>query len=189
MKAKVLIMASCLLLPLTIWAQELTTVKKEQKQVNGKTVTIYSTIRNGETKIDSMYIDKAENSNTSSLVLVQNNGETILTELPKDLPVLNCEVMPEYPGGMTAMMAFIIENMKYPEDAKKADMEGRVVCSFVINKEGKVSEAHVIQSAGFESLDNEALRLVNLMPDWTPGMQDGKPVQVLFTIPILFKLK
>ena len=87
------------------------------------------------------------------------------------------------------MMTFIMENIKYPEDAKKAGKDGRVICSFIINKEGKVTEVHVAQSSGTQSLDDEAVRLVSLMPDWKPGKEKGEPVSVLYSIPVVFKLK
>ena len=112
-------------------------------------------------------------------------------ELPKlsKLPVLQSEEMPEYQGGMSAMMAFITDNMHYPEDAKKAEKEGRVLCSFIITKEGKVTDVHVVQSSGTRSLDDEAIRIVSLMPDWKPGKNKGEPVSVLFSVPVLFSLK
>lgn len=103
--------------------------------------------------------------------------------------VLAPDSMPEFPGGMSAMMTYLMDNVKYPADAKKDKKEGRVVCSFVITKEGKVTEAHVVKSSGTESLDNEALRVVNNMPDWKPGKENGEPVNVHYSIPVVFKLK
>ena len=97
------------------------------------------------------------------------------------------EVMPEYPGGVQAMMNFIGENVKYPEDAVKNNQSGRVFISFVVEKDGKVSEVKVMRGV-CESLDNEALRVVKAMPDWTPGKMNGKAVRVRYTLPIVFKL-
>ena len=105
------------------------------------------------------------------------------------LPVLSADSMPQYPGGMSAMMAYMMDNMKYPEDAKKAQQEGRVLCSFVVDETGKVTDVHVVQSSGIQSLDDEAVRIVRSMPDWTPGTNDGEPVSVLFTIPVQFWLR
>ena len=139
----------------------------------------------------STTITKQGNGNTASVLT--SDGETIididLSNLRSDLPKLQAEEMPEYQGGMSAMMSFIMENIKYPEDAKKAGKEGRVVCSFIVDKEGKVTEPHVVQSSGTQSLDDEAVRLVSLMPNWKPGKDKGEPVNVLYTIPVLFKLK
>ena len=75
------------------------------------------------------------------------------------------------------------------KEAKQAKKEGRVLCSFIIDKEGKVTEPHVVKSSGTQCLDDEAVRIVSLMPDWKPGKDKGEPVNVLYTIPILFKLK
>jgi len=106
-----------------------------------------------------------------------------------DLPQLEAEEMPEYPGGVSAMMTFIQENMKYPEEAKNAGLEGRVLCSFIIDKTGKVTEVKVVRSSGTQSLDDEAVRVVSLMPHWTPGKVKGEPVRVMYTIPLVFRLK
>ena len=97
------------------------------------------------------------------------------------------EVMPEYPGGMQAMMNFIGENVKYPEDAMEKNISGKVFVTFVVEKDGTVSEAKVVKGV-CESIDNEALRVVNAMPKWTPGMMDGKNVRVKYTLPFTFKL-
>ena len=105
-----------------------------------------------------------------------------------ELPKLNPENMPKYPGGMSAMMKFIQKNMKYPEDAKEAKKEGRVLCSFVIDKTGAVTEVKVAKSSGTQSLDDEAVRVVSMMPNWEPGTEGGKPVRVFYTIPLVFKL-
>lgn len=97
------------------------------------------------------------------------------------------EVMPEYPGGMQAMMNFIGENVKYPEDAMEKNISGKVFVSFVVEKDGSVSEAKVVKGV-CESIDNEAIRVVNAMPKWTPGKMDGKNVRVKYTLPFTFKL-
>ena len=117
-------------------------------------------------------------------VKTADNSDEQVYELPK----LNPENMPKYPGGMSAMMKFIQKNMKYPEDAKEAKKEGRVLCSFVIDKTGEVTEVKVAKSSGTQSLDDEAVRVVSLMPNWEPGTEGGKPVRVLYTIPLVFKL-
>lgn len=85
------------------------------------------------------------------------------------------------------MMEWLGQNIQYPKEAVDAKVEGRVMVSFVIEKDGFVSNAKVIRSID-PLLDNEALRVVNAMPNWKPGMQDGQPVRVRFTIPVSFKL-
>lgn len=97
------------------------------------------------------------------------------------------EEMPVYPGGMLAMMDFFYKNMKYPKEAFDAKQEGRVIAQFVVEKDGSITDAHIVKSVS-PALDAEALRIVNAMPNWTPGRQNGKPVRVKYTVPISFKL-
>ena len=97
------------------------------------------------------------------------------------------EQMPEYPGGVEAMMKYIAENVKYPEEAKNKNIAGRVFVSFVVEKDGSVSNVKVLRSIG-GGCDEEAVRVIKSMPKWKPGMQKGKPVRVSFQIPIYFKL-
>ena len=99
------------------------------------------------------------------------------------------ETMPEFPGGAQAMMRFIGENIKYPTYAQEKGIQGRVICQFVVEKDGKVTDIKVVRSSGDESLDKEAVRLINSMPKWKPGKQRGKPVRVKYTIPINFRLQ
>jgi TonB family protein len=98
------------------------------------------------------------------------------------------EQMPEFPGGMEALISFLQENVKYPENAVKNDVEGRVLVQFIVDKTGQVCDAEVVRSVS-EELDAEALRVVKSMPNFIPGRQDGKPVAVWFTLPITFKLQ
>lgn len=98
------------------------------------------------------------------------------------------EVDPEFPGGEEALYKYLAENIKYPEKAKNNKVEGRVYITFVIEKDGTVSDAKVLRSVN-EELDAEALRVINAMPKWKPGMQRGVPVRVQYNIPISFKLQ
>jgi protein TonB len=98
------------------------------------------------------------------------------------------ETMPEFPGGVDAMMRFLGNELVYPKDARKKGIEGRVVLQFVVNTDGGITNIEVLKSV-YESLDNEAIRAVSQMPKWKPGTQQGKPVFVKFTLPIVFKLK
>lgn len=97
------------------------------------------------------------------------------------------ETMPEYSGGMDSLYSYLRSAIKYPEDAIKEDKEGVVFVKFIVKASGEVADAEVVRGV-YESLDKEALRVVSLMPNWTPGTQKGKPVNVYFTIPIRFKL-
>ena len=97
------------------------------------------------------------------------------------------EQMPEYPGGMQAMIAFLQTNMKYPEDAAKQKVEGRVMVQFIVETDGSVSDVHVAKQV-FPSLDAEAIRVVQAMPKWTPGKEKGQVVRVKYNLPIVFRM-
>lgn len=97
------------------------------------------------------------------------------------------EVMPQYPGGQIAMMKYIMENMKYPKQAMKEGIQGRVAVRFIVEKDGSISDVKPILSV-HPLLNKEAVRVVKSMPKWTPGKQNGKPVRVRFNLPIMFKL-
>ena len=97
------------------------------------------------------------------------------------------EQMPEYPGGAQAIFEFFAKNIRYPEAAAKAGHQGRVIVTFVVMKDGSISHAKVVKSVSPE-LDEEALRVLNAMPKWTPGMQNGKAVNVKYAVPISFAL-
>ena len=97
------------------------------------------------------------------------------------------ENMPEFPGGMAELMKFISRNIKYPEQAMRDSIQGRVIVQFVITKTGEVSDPTIMRSVSPE-LDAEAIRVVNAMPTWKPGTQRGQAVKVKFTLPIQFRL-
>lgn len=97
------------------------------------------------------------------------------------------EVMPEFPGGMDQLAKYLSENIKYPDEAKEKGISGRVFISYVIEKDGSVSNVKVMRSID-PLLDNEAVRVVKAMPKWKPGMQKGKPVRVSYMLPVNFKL-
>ena len=98
------------------------------------------------------------------------------------------EQMPQFPGGPAALMEYLSKNVRYPEEAHKKGTEGRVIATFVVEKDGSISDVTIRRSVSPE-LDDEALRVVNSMPKWTPGKQRGEAVRVKYTIPITFKLQ
>ena len=98
------------------------------------------------------------------------------------------ETMPQFPGGQEMMMKYLAANIKYPASAVKAKKQGRVIVTFIIQKDGSVAKARIARSVDPE-LDAEALRIVKAMPNWTPGTQDGKPVNVKYAIPVVFSLQ
>lgn len=98
------------------------------------------------------------------------------------------EIMPSFPGGDEGLYRYIATNIKYPESAKHAGIEGKVIVEFTIEKDGRVTDVKVLQGISAEC-DEESIRVVRSMPKWYPGKQKGVAVPVRITIPIQFKLK
>lgn len=98
------------------------------------------------------------------------------------------ENMPDFPGGQAALMQYLAKNIKYPTIAQENGTQGRVIVQFVVNRDGSIVDAKVVRSVD-PYLDKEALRVINTMPKWKPGMQRGKPVRVKFTVPVMFRLQ
>ena len=96
--------------------------------------------------------------------------------------------MPRFPGGEAGLMRYLQENIKYPPEAAKNDIEGRVIVQFIIDKTGQVGEVKVVRPIS-EELDAEAVRVVKTLPKFEPGRQDGEAVSVWYTLPISFKLQ
>jgi TonB family protein len=97
------------------------------------------------------------------------------------------ENLPSYPGGIEAMTKFLIENIKYPEEARTKGIQGTVFVAYVVEKDGSVTHVKVLRGIG-SGCDEEAVRVVSAMPKWIPGTEKGKPVRVEFNLPIKFKL-
>ena len=125
------------------------------------------------------------------------NGTDLVVEIiemtkPEDKPVEKVytwlEEMPAYPGGEIELMKFFSKNIVYPEIAKRAGVEGKVILSFVVNKDGKISDIQVLKSIG-AGCDEEAVRVLKIMPSWVPGKQNGNPVFTRINIPVVFKLR
>ena len=98
------------------------------------------------------------------------------------------EQVPTYPGGTAAMMKFLSENIKYPEQMLKDSVQGRVVCKFVVGMDGTISNVSVARSI-HPLLDAEAVRVISLMPNWIPGMREGKAAEVNYTLPVTFRIE
>lgn len=98
------------------------------------------------------------------------------------------EVMPEYPGGENARQQFLAKNIQYPALAMKNNIQGTVFASFIVEKDGSLSNFKIVKGIGF-GCDEEVLRVMNIMPKWKPGTQQSKSVRVLFNLPVKFSLK
>ena len=98
------------------------------------------------------------------------------------------EQMPEFPGGQNGLIQYLSKNIMYPIVAKENKIQGRTLVSFVVEKDGKISNVQVLRSSGDMMLDREAMRVIRTMPRWRPGYMKGQPVRVQYQIPITFKL-
>ena len=98
------------------------------------------------------------------------------------------EQMPSFPGGPSALMQYLSSNIKYPVVAEENGVQGRVVCTFVVEKDGSITDVRVVKSVD-PSLDKEAARVVKGMPKWIPGKQNGSAVRVKYTVPVTFRLQ
>ena len=110
---------------------------------------------------------------------------TTLDNQPVDFRIV--EQLPEFPGGMTMFMQWLTKNLKYPQDAQEIKLQGKVVVSFIVNRDGSITDAKVVHSVN-PSLDNEAMRVIRMMPRWKPGIQNNQPCRTMIAVPIVFEL-
>ena len=172
-------------------------VKVGTKKVEVKAVKPAAPVQNKAKKDAAVknVVVKAKKDATVSNVVVKKKNPVADEEVAigvidddKDDRVWNVvEQMPKFPGGDAGLMSFMKDNIKYPAEAEKAGKQGRVVVTFVVGKDGAVNNAKVVRSVD-EKLDAEALRVVNAMPKWQPGKQRGQEVNVMYTIPVTFRL-
>ena len=132
-------------------------------------------------------INTEDDKNTE--VIIQAPVEVQEEEEEEEVVFVVVEKMPEFPGGQQALCKYLSENVKYPVIAQENGIQGRVICQFVVNKDGKIVDVEVVRSGGDPSLDKEAVRVIKSMPNWKPGQQRGKPVRVKYTVPVNFRLQ
>ena len=153
-------------------------------------------LKNGLREANALQIDYDKESEQKKPIVdhLKLNGQPRLNEETNVLEVESAEEvfmvvekMPEFPGGTAELMKFISKNIKYPEQAMRDSIQGRVIVQFVIDKTGKAINPTIKRSVSPE-LDAEAIRVVNAMPQWKPGEQRGKTVNVQFTLPVQFRL-
>ena len=113
--------------------------------------------------------------------------EIIIEEEEEEEFFMVVENMPEFPGGDLGLMKYIQKNVRYPAIAKEYNITGKVYVSFIVDKTGSVTNVKIVRGVD-KNLDAEALRVVKSLPKYTPGRQMGRPVRVMFTIPVNFKL-
>ena len=156
--------------------------------------------RETESAIESLSVINVTDANAQSKKTVkpQVNQKTIgkgsQKSNPQDKQKDNTKVydvvekMPSFPGGQGALFEYLCNNVHYPKVAEEKKIEGRVIVTFVVGKDGSISNAELARSVS-EELDAEAIRVVSSMPKWEPGTQNGKPVSVKFTVPVTFRLR
>lgn len=161
-------------------------VNEVEKRVMSDTDRLLETVA-GRIPVSAGNSAAAENALQSLEQPVQSVADTVRNaDDSKAFDI--CSQMPSFPGGMSEMMNYIAKNVKYPAEAVAANTEGRVVLSFVVEKDGTISNINVVRSVSPE-LDSEAVRVVGTMPKWEPGKNEkGEVVRVKFTIPVSFKL-
>ncbi len=170
----------------------------EMKAIDTNTISELKVLK-GE-KADELYGEKAKNgvievklkdgSEPEYLKASGESGKIIeikAKDVDSDEVFFKVEEMPQFPGGDDALRTYISDNVKYPDDAVAEKIEGRVFVSFVVDKNGDVTDVKVLRGV-HPRLDEESLRVVREMPKWTPGTLKGKPVGVSYTIPVSFKL-
>lgn len=178
--------------------KELTDKVEPKKQfteiLTPKINTVESSI--GNKKLAAKII-KPENSlpNAVNAINIDSVPKTAITEIKivalkmgdDDSVFSNVEVLPTFPGGIKAFGNFLSENLKYPAEARKKNVQGRVFCQFVVEKDGSLTNIRIVRGIG-EGCDEEAVRVLAISPKWKPGMQNGKEVRVSYTIPIFFHI-
>ena len=128
----------------------------------------------------------SEDNNTDTVVIAP---PVQVEEEEEEVVFVIVETMPEFPGGQQALFKYLSENVKYPAIAQENGIQGRVICQFVVNKDGAIVDVEVVRSGGDPSLDKEAIRVIKSMPKWKPGKQRGKAVRVKYTVPVNFRLQ
>lgn len=113
---------------------------------------------------------------------------TVVEEEETEVVFMVVESMPGFPGGEAALFKYLSDNIKYPVIAQESGIQGRVICQFVVNRDGSIVDIEVVRGVD-RSLDEEAKRVIANMPKWTPGKQRGKAVRVKYTLPVNFRLQ
>ncbi|MGE5426686.1 MAG: energy transducer TonB [Methylococcaceae bacterium] len=138
---------------------------------------------------EELEIEDSEVDDKTAINAVMQVSNEKVEEKEEDAPVFFIvEEMPEFPGGDAALRAFIAQSVKYPPIAAENGIQGKVYVSFVVGKDGGITQAKILRGVD-PALDKEALRVVNSLPAWKPGKQGGKPVRVSYTVPISFVLQ
>ena len=138
-------------------------------------------------EVESIEVNTEDDKETEVVIAAPVEAKEEVEE--EEVVFVVVETMPEFPGGQQALFKYLSENVKYPVIAQENGIQGRVICQFVVNKDGSIVDVEVVRSGGDPSLDKEAIRVIKSMPNWKPGKQRGKAVRVKYTVPVNFKLQ
>ena len=152
-----------------------------QRQMLGKAVMVAG-ISAGLLSLSSCGNEMYDQINTSEEAEIIRGGKEPAANILGEI----VEQMPSYPGGTSALMKFLSDNIKYPSTCE--GVQGRVVCSFVVERDGSLSDLKIVKSV-HPLLDKEALRVLSLMQNWIPGKQNGEFIKVKYTLPVVFRLE
>ncbi len=140
-------------------------------------------------------VDESYQEDSSKRIVYAPNGDMVdwediyIDDEPTDTNEIYMVVedSPQFPGGLQALFDYLHDNIKYPESCRRDSIQGRVIISFVVEKDGSINSAEIVKGV-HEQLDAEALRVIDAMPKWKPGKQRGKTVRVKYAIPVNFRL-
>ena len=143
-------------------------------------------IMENDSKVEESTIQASDD--TQAAVEVKYTPVEVEEEVEEQQIFQVVEEMPEFPGGMGECMKFLSKNINYPSISQENGVQGRVIVQFVVNTDGTIVEPVVMRGVD-PYLDKEALRVIKMMPKWSPGKQRGKPVRVKYTVPVMFRLQ
>ena len=126
--------------------------------------------------------------NIQAQIATEKNNTTDCATTEQIYDVQKVDKQPKFPGGTTSLQSYINRSLKYPQVSRENNSQGRVIVRFIIDSNGIVTSPQVVRSSGDCNLDMEAVRVIESMPKWKPGKHKGKPVRVLFTFPVIFRL-
>ena len=154
--------------------------KQEEAPQKINTTTSELVIGDGQGAVEGADVKEA-----ATETAVDNTNPNALAEAPINFTVV--QKIPEFPGGWSAFMQWLTKNLKYPPMAQQNKIQGMVVVSFIVNKDGSVADIKLSQTVN-PLLDREALRVMKMMPKWKPGMDKNKVCRTMIAVPVVFKL-
>lgn len=165
-----------------------------QVKFSPKDIQSISVMRQGDTLVSTIYL-----KNGGKVILNTAQTDSLLKKAKRIEPggQINqnenkiyqfVQQMPQFPGGEAALKKYLIDNIHYPQVAKKDSIQGTVVVQFVVNTDGSIVDVKTVGAKKGGGLEEEAIRVVKNMPKWIPGKQDGKKVRVQYSLPVRFKL-